>query len=83
MTDLTAEMKLYAELGYLVMASNRPMAIGPFEDNDWNEEEMAEFRWKVIGNSNREELAEQNRRLGVGTKIHPSFRWFYRIEAMD
>lgn len=73
----------YREHGYLVMASRDRCTIGPLEGNGWNEEEMMEFRWSVIGDSSRQELLEQNRFCGLDNPIHPVFRFFYRVVAMD
>lgn len=73
----------YAENGFLVIASVELLSKGPIEENDWNEDEMCEYRWSVVGEATREDLVQQNRILGHTNPIGPSFRYYYRVVAMD
>jgi hypothetical protein len=73
----------YRQRGYLVMASRDHCVSGPLERNDWNEDEMNNFRWSVICDSSPEELLEQNRFCGFDNAINPVFRFFYRVVALD
>ncbi len=73
----------YAAKGYLVMASDRPLQPGPLERNDWNEEDMCEYRWAVVADSSAKELLGQNAALGFDNAIDPKFRHFYRVVALD
>lgn len=79
-TDLQA---YYAASGYFIMASVAPLRNGPLERNDWNEDDMCEHRWCVVGAATRGDLVEQNLRLGYTCEIDPVFRFFYRVVAMD
>lgn len=74
---------IYLAKGYIVMASVERCEPGPLTRNDWNEEEMSEFRWSVIGDSSREEMTEQNLATNWSNNIEPQFRYFYRVVALD
>lgn len=75
--------RVYAERGYLVMASVDKLNPGPITRNDWEESEMTDYKWRVIATATREELEEQNRLVGWDKPVWGRFRYFYKIEAMD
>lgn len=73
----------YASTGHLVMASIERLPIGQFKRNDWNEDDMAEYRWAVVGPATAEDLHAQNATLGFTNDIDRRFRYFYRVVALD
>ncbi len=86
MTEEVLDPKLMAYVaskGYMVMASINKLPVGPLKSNDWEEDEMAEFPWAVIGDSSKAELEEQNRAWRYHRPIDSQFRFFYRVVVMD
>lgn len=73
----------YAGNGHLVMASDSALPCGPLQRNDWNEDDMCEYRWSVVAESSATELLQQNAACGFDNAINPKFRWFYRVVALD
>jgi hypothetical protein len=73
----------YRTRGHLIMAARERCELGPLQRNDWNEDDMTEYRWAVVADASRAELLEQNRFCGYDNAIDPVFRFFYRVVALD
>lgn len=73
----------YMQTGYLVMASIEFLELGPMAKNDWYENEMCDYRWRVIGEASKDDLIKQNQLLGIEGRINQHYRFFYRVVAMD
>lgn len=65
------------------MASVDRLPMGPLGRNDWNEDDMCEYRWSVIGEAAASDLADQNRATGWTMEPDKRFRFFYRVVALD
>lgn len=85
-TRLTPQ-DFYREHGYLVMASAERITVNdppiPLDKNDWNEDDMCDYRWAAIAEASQQELVDANKAMGFTNAIHQKFRFFYRVIALD
>lgn len=73
----------YREHGNFVIASVSSLPAGLVEVNDWNEDDMSQYRWSVISTAEKEDLVAQNTEMGFANEIDRRYRFFYRVVALD
>lgn len=82
-TQVLTIKEYYQQNGFMFMASTSRLPMGPLERNDWNEDDMREYRWSVVEEAGLSDVQEQNRATGWTMKPDGRFRFFYKIVALD
>lgn len=88
MSKLDILQRRYADLGYLVLAANGPLPLGPVDN--WisytstpPHQDLATYRWSIVADSNVDEFAQQVAAIGWSTDNLRRDVYFYRVVALD
>lgn len=76
--------EIYARDGFLSVGFRfNTFEIGDIVPNNFEDEHLGKYRWRVSALSSAEECRRQSESVGVAQGLNMVGRKFYRLEAMD
>jgi hypothetical protein len=82
--EIAALQALHGQQGYLVIGSIKPLPLGPIDMKVWSSDEAyRKARWKVIGESTREEFEQQAQFIFGRGSGYRFGQYFYCVCALD
>lgn len=82
--EMAALQALHGRQGYLVIGSIDPLPEGPIDPRVWSKDDAYRAaRWRVIGESTREEFEEQAWSVFGRDSGYGIARYFYLVAALD